>query len=823
VHSENVVRVLDYGALDDASPYLVMELLDGRDLFAELRARGPLPVGEACEILVQACEGVASVHAAGIVHRDLKPANLFLTRRRNGSLLVKIVDFGISKTPKATEEELSLTRGSLGSPQYMSPEQLRSARGVDGRSDVWSLGVTLHRALTGELPFADESIGGLMAAIMTEDPRPIREARPDLPPELDEVVRRCLAKNVEERFANVLELADALMPFVMPSASGGPRTRSSPPSSGDAPRALPYLHESTAGAHVSSVEEMPSTAGEPGRRLTLALAIAVPLALAAATIPLVTIGGSRAPASALATAPAAAKDAGQGIAVSDLPAPKTDSPEAAAAYRAAIQAVRDGSLVVAADAFQRAAAADPSMAAAELRGAIYGAWLAGSDTRKHGRAAIALRSSLSDRDGDVLTALEPLYVSPHPDAAEAGRRLDVLVTQRPNDAELLLIYTMVLLDRREPSALQAMCDRMLTLDPRFAGAAWMAALLAEDTPRTMRAVDRCLAIAPSAASCLRIRATREETDGDCAALETDARRMVAMEGASRRAYEFLALALFARGRPIDSVREALRLKWKATPESSRDEVRDLDEARLDIAIGDFGAALAQTEALAAVAERTESRRARREAVLLEVALRTELGQPAEAAKVADAYLRRMGAWSESDAIEDDPRPRLYAAAVRGAVRSADEREAALRDWVTAWTTMSDPLDRARVWVEGFAAPAETQGEAVQALAALPQYEPLPRLLMGSWTTPYAGKVYALAGRPADAIPVLRSVTTSCRSLEWPSEVIGASYHLGDALEGVGDQTGACAEYRKVADVWGKDKRSVTGAAARARLAAKCGG
>ena len=171
VQSENVVRVFDYGTLPDESPYLVMEYLTGRDLQEELRVRGTLPIDETAEIVLQACEGLLAVHARGIVHRDIKPANLFLTRRSSGKLLVKIVDFGISKAPRMSEEDLSITRGSLGSPHYMSPEQLRNSRLVDARSDVWSLGVTLHRALTGELPFAGESVATLLAAVL-QHPEP---------------------------------------------------------------------------------------------------------------------------------------------------------------------------------------------------------------------------------------------------------------------------------------------------------------------------------------------------------------------------------------------------------------------------------------------------------------------------------------------------------------------------------------------------------------------------------------------------------------------------------------------------------------------------
>ncbi|HVJ20233.1 MAG TPA: serine/threonine-protein kinase, partial [Polyangiaceae bacterium] len=146
IKSEHVGRIMDVGSFDDGSPYLVMEYLEGRDLAAELASRGRLSVAEAVAHVLQALEALAEAHQSGIVHRDLKPSNLFLTRRADGSALIKVLDFGISKAAFGEGGEAVLTRsqGIMGSPQYMSPEQIRSAKRVDQRSDIWSTGVILH-------------------------------------------------------------------------------------------------------------------------------------------------------------------------------------------------------------------------------------------------------------------------------------------------------------------------------------------------------------------------------------------------------------------------------------------------------------------------------------------------------------------------------------------------------------------------------------------------------------------------------------------------------------------------------------------------------
>jgi serine/threonine-protein kinase len=222
VKGEHVVRVMDVGQLDTGSPYIVMEYLDGHDLQAWLDRDGALPVQQAIDFVLQACEAIAEAHLLGIVHRDLKPANLFCVQRSDGDLHIKVLDFGISKvlTP-GPAPDLTRTSALMGSPLYMSPEQMRQSRGVDARTDIWSLGIILFELLTGQKPFLAETLPELVLVVATDPHRPIRSIRPDLPPALEAVVSQCLAKDRERRFQSVAELAIALQEL------GSPRGRES--------------------------------------------------------------------------------------------------------------------------------------------------------------------------------------------------------------------------------------------------------------------------------------------------------------------------------------------------------------------------------------------------------------------------------------------------------------------------------------------------------------------------------------------------------------------------------------------------------------------
>jgi len=214
IKSPNVARVVDVGTLESGAPFMVMEYLSGRDLGQELDAIGPFSVETAAKFALQACEALASAHASGIIHRDIKPANLFITQNADGSPLLKVLDFGISKVADATGvSNLTRTHAAMGSPTYMSPEQMRSAKDVDSRADIWSLGVVIFEMVAGTLPFNAESMPQLVALVLESEAPSLRDARPDVDEAFDELVTRCLQKDTSKRFQDVAELASALAPF----------------------------------------------------------------------------------------------------------------------------------------------------------------------------------------------------------------------------------------------------------------------------------------------------------------------------------------------------------------------------------------------------------------------------------------------------------------------------------------------------------------------------------------------------------------------------------------------------------------------------------
>lgn len=205
--SAHVVKVFDVAVLDSGVPYIVMEYLEGTDLAAVLRRSGPVGVERAVDYILQACEAIAEAHDAGIVHRDVKPANLFLVARPDGDPAIKVLDFGIAKSSPtlapttldlATADaivRMTLPRSIMGSPLYMSPEQMESSGDVDARTDIWALGVTLFELVTGRVPFSGTSIVQVYSQMLAKETAWLEHLPADTPRELRSIIGRCLRRD----------------------------------------------------------------------------------------------------------------------------------------------------------------------------------------------------------------------------------------------------------------------------------------------------------------------------------------------------------------------------------------------------------------------------------------------------------------------------------------------------------------------------------------------------------------------------------------------------------------------------------------------------
>ena len=286
IKSQHVCRIMDAEVTSDGLPFMVLEYLEGQDLAQVLESRGPLPFHEAVDYVLQALEPVHQAHNLGIVHRDLKPANLFLCQQPDGGTLVKVLDFGISKAQnplgEAANGSLTSTKAMLGSPLYMSPEQLRSSKRVTAVSDIWSLGVILYELLTGAVPYGGDTLGELFANILEEEPVAITVRAPQVPAGLEAVVMHCLKKKDSERMPSVAELAAALIPF-------GTGTYGASLARGGGPRS--YATMEPVGTGVHSMSNVRAAIAEANGPMTNAPITPAPTTLPGAVAPVAPVGG----------------------------------------------------------------------------------------------------------------------------------------------------------------------------------------------------------------------------------------------------------------------------------------------------------------------------------------------------------------------------------------------------------------------------------------------------------------------------------------------------------------------------------------------------
>ena len=230
ITSPHVVKIVEAGTLDIGLPFIVMERLEGTDLEVALERRGSLPIAEAVDYVIQAADALAEAHALGIVHRDLKPSNLFLHSTTAAAPIVKVLDFGISKigASKQQNQALTATGTFLGSPHYMSPEQLKSARNVDLRADMWSLGVIPYELLAGRPPFDGGSFGDLFMKVLSGEFPPLGSLRPEVPEGLTEVIMRCLRRPRDERYRDSSSSRMPSRPSLHPKAHAQPNALGNP-------------------------------------------------------------------------------------------------------------------------------------------------------------------------------------------------------------------------------------------------------------------------------------------------------------------------------------------------------------------------------------------------------------------------------------------------------------------------------------------------------------------------------------------------------------------------------------------------------------------
>jgi eukaryotic-like serine/threonine-protein kinase len=288
--SEHVARVLDVGELASGAPFMVMEFLEGKDLDDVLQIHGKVPIQDAVGYLLDACEAMAEAHAAGIVHRDLKPANLFLTTTADGGKTIKVLDFGISKDAGGLEggdssKKLTQTTAVFGSPLYMPPEQMRSARLAETRSDIWSLGVILYELVTGQPPFDAEMYPDLVFKVTLEPPPPPSSINRNIPPKLEAAILRCLEKDPAKRFPDIGKFAAAIAPFGPAGASASADRAQRMLITSRA--SIPSLEQSSAGGAGAALSRTASTwssGSRTGARSKTGVVVAITLAVGAVAV-----------------------------------------------------------------------------------------------------------------------------------------------------------------------------------------------------------------------------------------------------------------------------------------------------------------------------------------------------------------------------------------------------------------------------------------------------------------------------------------------------------------------------------------------------------
>jgi serine/threonine-protein kinase len=530
-------------------------------------------------------------------------------------------------------------------------------------------------------------------------------------------------------------------------------------------------------------------------------------------------------ASASASASSSAPEAAS-TAVTDLPDPPTANAEALAEYRAAMQGFRDG--VGSFDArLKRVVERDPKIAASWLRIAYFTFQLSPTDARAAYAKAVEHRALLTERDRMLLRALEPWIVWQPPNLDERQRRFDEMYRRYPGDAEISFYVAGVSRSNWLSEEHLAPLDRAVVIDPKFANAWWQLGqqhAYLGDLSRARAALDRCLDISGAATACLWNRIVIDEVEGRCEAVESDARRWTTVDASDPLGWYALGAALYARGRPITAVEEALRKAENLIPAADRPREAETNAIRIAFAQGDFAAVEKHARALDAIVDAAAGEPEHQTSARAMVDALVESGRVTEAARYAGRYLQRRELWAPDSFAEDFAVANDVVLKMLLVQRKAGSIDGATFDrrrdeWVSSWQRRLQGKAGAYALLHGWAATAETKDDATRGVEALGSM-PLPAFAPKTMGPSFIGHTYLLAGRNAEALPLLERGAASCQALDLPYPYVRTLLWVGQAREANGDKAGACRAYASVVERWGKARpRSITADEARARMTA----
>jgi serine/threonine-protein kinase len=832
----NAVAIFDVGTAE-GQLYIAMELVSGKSLRAFV-SDASISWDVKLRWMVDAARALGAAHERGLVHRDVKPENIMV--RRDG--VVKVLDFGIAKrtmvdlTLSGTLDEpqtQSIAGGIMGTPWYLSPEQLRGDV-VDGRADQFSWAVATYELLTGRLPWP-KGVDGfqLVLAILNATPPAPSSLVSDLPSIADAALMKALAKVPAQRFDDMDAVVGALEGLCSPSRRSWAgvqivattKTDPAPAMTPSNPIITINPAQTTGAGTALSTPSPPERTSSPRPALVVATTLTLAAAVGIVAVGLGHADTARPLASSSASSPASAPASAVPVPITSLPPPRSNVPEALSSYAMFRQSFRDADWSAAMHALETAVERDPTMAAAHLRLALMRSLEAEMEglVRSSFHEATRYRATLDDHDLALLDALEPYLQRDPSEPLEAERRLQDLAARWPQDAEIAYILGSVRFDRGDFATAVDAFTTASSLDPRFAQAqssrgGCFAYLGKWDEAKA--ALDAAVHDSPTATEPLWYEAELAEQQGRCADEEGIVREWIARDPDDAFAYQWLASALAAEGKPIDTVRTALEQKWLRLDAGERAKRELYDRAELDVMTGDFAAAAGHLRALDDLLGSEPGAQAHAEAQAAMVRVAEESGQAALGRDVASSYLARKDAWSPPHRVDDvsillDPVPAMLGVLARAGKLPGAERSAQLADWMRAWKAKTSPAYQATLWLAGWAMPATTRDEGLAALDALTQVGAPPIFVPTYPTRAALGHVYLLAGRVDDALGPLREGAATCTVARESLANTRGWHDLGLALEAKGDRTGACQAYGVVLSRWGHAKpRSLTADDAR---------